>query len=773
MVAALLVSLTAVPSCGPIRTVRYGSLTGMSARRFDFSHDIQLFATKNGMKLALIPDGGTNLVSVDMRYQVGAAEDPAGRAGMAHLLEHVTFLSRATADGPTIADRLGETALAYNAWTNWDETHYTETALDDQLDALLAIEAERMQLSCDAVDDAVFERERDVVLQEEAERGASPLLLELDGAMFGKDTPLAHPVGSHEIGDAGRAEACAFHGAYYAPDRAILVISGHFDVDQTMRKIGALFGPIERQAARPRAALPAPALDGATSHHHGSVRHPLAVVAFPEPAWGGDDQIVASVYGQLLEGALADADHEAAWILDSGVGQLGSWRDRVGVAYVEVEDPARFDDAVAAIRKAMTRLTRGGGNKRFDLALDLARWEQMATYAATYDDTVARGPWVADYLQYTDDNMFMLREMAELYSLKSTSVATYAEKIAKPDTQHVMLVEADGTDGRLVVAPPSREHDLQLWRAPVDPGEATRPIAQGRTRVQAPVTRYDLDNGLHVVLSPDLASPIVDARLIYPVGNAADPAARPGLASLAASLFDHSYSREYDPSDRRMFAWVLSLGAQESASVTETTTTFRSMGLATFADWHVWRLFWLMGYGEYDRSDLAALRKRLADTRDAELATANRLLLEHLFGADHPYARSRTDLAATRKITVDELQAFRAAHYLPNGATLVVTGKFDLAKMKQEIQELFGGWRDTAPAAVAAVAPPTLPAHAAWLGVRNRAEDDDAAQAGLTVAFATASRPHEDRAARLILADILQDRARVVREGQGTSYGVS
>src|SRR5689334_20583079 len=117
-------------ACGPApRYPNFGSLNAFQSRHFELSHDVQLFSAKNGLKVALIPDSRTNLVSVDVRYTVGAAEDPEGRAGLAHLVEHLMFTLRAEAGGPTLGDELAEAALSYNAYTTWDETHYTSTAL--------------------------------------------------------------------------------------------------------------------------------------------------------------------------------------------------------------------------------------------------------------------------------------------------------------------------------------------------------------------------------------------------------------------------------------------------------------------------------------------------------------------------------------------------------------------------------------------------------------------------------------------------------------------
>src|SRR5689334_1511839 len=122
---SVLIVLTAAsaalaPACTKLG--REPNFSGMSfnERDFNFRHDIQLFEVSNGMRVALIPDATTNIATFDLRYDVGAAEDPAGRIGMAHLVEHLVFEYRDTPGGPTLGDELDELTYWKNAYTSWD-----------------------------------------------------------------------------------------------------------------------------------------------------------------------------------------------------------------------------------------------------------------------------------------------------------------------------------------------------------------------------------------------------------------------------------------------------------------------------------------------------------------------------------------------------------------------------------------------------------------------------------------------------------------------------
>src|SRR5262245_9659223 len=127
---------------------------------------------KNGLRFVIVPDATTQMVEVDVRYDVGSREDPEGKAGIAHLVEHLMFQQRP--DGPTtppLMHFLDQLTVFFNAFTNWDTTHYMTSSRVDMLDALLKIEAMRMYFGCKTISEAEFEREREVVRNEIRWRG--------------------------------------------------------------------------------------------------------------------------------------------------------------------------------------------------------------------------------------------------------------------------------------------------------------------------------------------------------------------------------------------------------------------------------------------------------------------------------------------------------------------------------------------------------------------------------------------------------------------------
>ncbi|MCE9579251.1 MAG: insulinase family protein [Deltaproteobacteria bacterium] len=756
---------------------RFGSIVDDS-RPFSFSHNIELIKVSNGLMVATVADRRTNLATIDVRYEVGASADPPGRAGLAHLVEHLLFDLRDSSTGPTLGDELGDIALYSNAWTTWDATHYVATVPIEHLSEALALEARRMRGACDQLDDATFARERDVVLAEGAQSigPLDGLWTELFAATFGTKHPYARAVTSNEVAKATKDEVCQFITDHYGPDRAILVVTGPI-AGNLGTEIGELFGPIRSTALKARRGELPPTLDGATSKHRGPVKHPTAIVFLPMPPWGDETAPAYELARDLLDRALDEEIVKRDWLRGSGVQIVGDHWARELMVAIEVDDPSHLAMATDLVFAHSTtlfddmtpeQLSHRGGRRQLD---DAVAW----------DDLGDRGAWIANFLHYTDHHWFMLQEMRIAGRLSLSAVKRELASSWDRAHSHIALVTptGDDDDGKVSAAVPAGSHSVTPWRRPVDPALADQAVAVKAPTLAERVTQYELANGLTVELAPDPLSPVVEARLIYPVGRAHEPRDRPGLASAAAWMLSPDHERLYDHWTAGKLNRAMERGTDLDTDVDETTTTFSARGLAFQADWHVWYLSWLLDLGWYNQDDLDRVRSFVkAGLRDAD-DPANKdedphrdsaAFLARLFGADHPYAVPPPDGSkAFLKLRAKDLQHWREAHFRPRGATLIITGGFDLEAMRTEVGELFGPWSGDAPAALPAIPPIAPAAGPSWIAA-DRAE---AVQTTITIGFPSASDPVADVAARRVLVEMLNDALRDIREGMGASYGLS
>jgi zinc protease len=216
------------------------------------------FTLGNGLKVVVIPDHRTPVVTQMIWYKVGSADETPGKSGLAHFLEHLMF--KGTSKHP--AGEFSQTVLRIggneNAFTSTDYTGYFQRVPRDQLAKMMEFEADRMT-GLVLKDENVLP-ERDVVLEEYNMRVANnpeARLTEQIMAALYLNHPYGRPViGWHqEIEKLDREDALAFYKRFYAPNNATLVIAGDVDADEVRPMAERTFGAVPAQPAIPAQRL--------------------------------------------------------------------------------------------------------------------------------------------------------------------------------------------------------------------------------------------------------------------------------------------------------------------------------------------------------------------------------------------------------------------------------------------------------------------------------------------------------------------------------------
>ena len=259
----------------------------------------------NGLHVLLAPDPNARLVSVQVRYAVGSADDPNGRRGLAHLVEHV-IASKTMHVDRALSVLEGAGATEFNATTRPDETFYFETLPPERLETALWVESDRMGFS--AVDETVVREEREVIRNEDRDRRVDGMLAEVGVAMNHELYPSWHPYSSYAEGaaDLDRIvldDVRAFVRTWYSPTNATLAIAGRFDRDKALALVDRYFSSLPRRLPPARPELP-PADERSVML---AVRAPTGAdevfVAWRTPAFGAQDDTALDLAARVLSGA--------------------------------------------------------------------------------------------------------------------------------------------------------------------------------------------------------------------------------------------------------------------------------------------------------------------------------------------------------------------------------------------------------------------------------------------------------------------------------------
>jgi len=258
----------------------------------------------NGLKVLLLEDHRSPVVTFQVWYKVGNRNEQLGRTGLSHLLEHMMFKGTPT-HGPRVYSTLiEENGGNENAFTTQDYTAYFVNITADKLDVVLGLEADRMQNL--TLDPKEFEAERQVVIEERRTRSddspVGALVEELHALAF-----KAHPYGWPIIGwmDDIRQltvdDLRQYYRTYYVPNNAVVVAVGDFQARDLLRKIEAAFGKIPRggDPAAVRSVEP-----GQRGERRLALKKeaqlPFVMIGYPVPNYRSPDSYALEVLSTLL-----------------------------------------------------------------------------------------------------------------------------------------------------------------------------------------------------------------------------------------------------------------------------------------------------------------------------------------------------------------------------------------------------------------------------------------------------------------------------------------
>ena len=200
----------------------------------------------NGLRIVHAEDTSTQMVALNLLYNVGARDEHPEHTGFAHLFEHLMF--GGSVNIPDYDMPVQNAGGENNAWTNNDITNYYITLPRQNVETGFWLESDRM-LGLD-FNLQSLEVQRQVVIEEFKQRtlnkpyGDAPSLIR---EMAYKSHPYRWSTIGKEIGHIANAtldEVKDFFYRHYAPNNAILAVTGHISFDETVRLAEKWFGPI-------------------------------------------------------------------------------------------------------------------------------------------------------------------------------------------------------------------------------------------------------------------------------------------------------------------------------------------------------------------------------------------------------------------------------------------------------------------------------------------------------------------------------------------------
>lgn len=665
--------------------------------------NVKQYKLKNGLTVVMHQDHSTPIVAVNMFYHVGSKNEAPGRTGFAHLFEHMMFQGSGNyIDGWRAVYEMGGSV---NGTTDQDRTFYYETIPANMLERALYMEADRMGNLLDAMDQAKLDNQRDVVKNERRFR--------VDNVPYGTSFerigeimyPEGHPYHWSVIGSMADLSAASlddvksFFRQYYAPNNAVIALSGDFDEAQATAWIKKYFGSLAKAPDIKRPNPAEPKLNGEvrkTYEEFGISAPRLWLVWHGVQQYSGDEAALDMLSSILSSGRSSRL--QSNLVYGKELAQPVSASDRTSElgGMFQITATARRGKSLTDIeREINVEIERI--KKEPPTADEMARALTIREVNSIYglQTVFGIGSQLASYAGYLKEPNYFQANINRYRKVKATDVQRVANKYLNANRLVLSYVPAKGEAPKASADKPASTESKKKDTALIAKQDAMLPAAGPDPKVSLPaIEKTKLSNGLNLWIVKKNALPIVSMILQLNSGSILDAADKSGVASMTASMINKGTKTR---SALEIANGLQSIGASVDAGVSwdssgvwmQSLTKTLDKALEIFADEVV--------NPSFPATEFESLRGRTLNGfqqgKSSNTAVASLVYDKVLYGSQ-PYGNQLSgDEKSVSAMTRDDLVNFHNTYYRPNNATIIVVGDVESNLIKAKLEKAFSGWK--------------------------------------------------------------------------------
>ncbi|MGA2575570.1 MAG: pitrilysin family protein [Bryobacteraceae bacterium] len=663
----------------------------------------------NGLQVVVVRDPLAPVVTVEENYIAGGNETPAGFPGMAHAQEHMAFRGCADLSADQIAAIYAQLGGNQNADTQQNITQYFVTVPAQDLEVALRVDSACMQDVQDS--DEQWAEERGAIEQEVSRDLSNPtykFITRLNEDLF-SGTPYVHDaLGTKPSFDATTgAMLRKFYQEWYAPNNAILVITGDVDPTAVLAKVNRLYGPIKRKTLPARPAVELQPVKAESFTLDSNLPYELVFVSFRMPGTDSPDFAAVRILSDVVSSQRADlyglVPQGKALGTDFGLAETYA---KASVAFALAAIPAGADPA--PITAEMKTILAGYATKGVPAALvEAARKGEIATgefqrnsitdLASVWSQALAGegrdspSDIIEAMKKVTVEDV---NRVAKNYlSLQSAIIATL-----KPSPSGA-AVEGKGFGGaEVTTAAPTKPVTLPDW---AETAVKSLKVPQAVTHP----TDLTLSNGLRLIVQTETISPTV--TVIGSVKHEADLQTAPGkdgVGNVLAELFSYGTVTR----DRLAFQEALDdIAASETGGANfnlKLLKQYFAKGVELLADNEL--------HPALPPDAFKVVRDESAQLTAGTLASpgyrTQRALETALLPKGDPALREATPKSISA-LALEDVRDYYGKVFRPDMTTITVIGDITPEEAKPVFEKWFGGWQAAGPKP--AVTLPAVPAN--------------------------------------------------------------
>ena len=401
------------------------------------------FTLSNGLRVVHNYDGATAMVALNVMYNVGARDESPEMTGMAHLFEHLMF--GGSVNVPDFDGAIENAGGMNNAWTSNDYTNFYDIVPAQNVETAFWVESDRM-LSL-AFSDKALEVQRNVVIEEFKQTCLNRPYGDMSHylrAMVYKHHPYRYPVIGKEISHIEKVtqdDVKEFFYSHYAPNNAVLSVSGNVSFDETCRLAEKWFGSIPVRNIAPRNYPQEPEqVEARREDVNGNVPQLAMVKAFRMPGYGQPNYIECDIITDLLASGRSSRFYRnllmttgAFTEVDASI--IGS--DEPGFMMLNCKltdnDDASIDKAESLIMNEVQRLIDGDVSD-YELTRTINRFESNFMFSSM--GFMAKAQSLANYVMHNED----VNDVVNRYrKVTIDDIARVASEIFVPEKSSTLI----------------------------------------------------------------------------------------------------------------------------------------------------------------------------------------------------------------------------------------------------------------------------------------------------------------------------------------------
>jgi zinc protease len=713
LVVILAISLSTIPGRLWAASPRPVSTAVSTKSMNTLTRGVQKTVLANGLTVLSKEIHTAPVVSVQVWYRVGSRNESPGQNGISHQLEHLLF--KGTRDRPVQFGRLfSALGSASNAFTSYDMTAYFGTVSSDKLEALMVLEADRMQNAL--INAEQLTSEKRVVISELQGYENSPeyrLSLAVMKEAFPKRA-YGLPVGGtkSDVEKFTLEQVKSYYQKYYDPANAVLAVTGDFKPGELNALIEKTFGKLPKQAP-PKTGQ---AQQVSTQPQAGQVMwdgKPRKPVSLKEP---GSSPLIESVY------PLPDVKHPDVPALDvmdailsagrnsrfyqkiiepglaSGVNSYTSTMIEPGWYNVSATiAPGQNIEAVDQVLKQTLQELRDKPVATEEL--QRAKNQLMSTFILGNRDIDSQASQLAYNHTVAGDYRYSDRYLEALEKVTVADVQRVAKDYLAPERRTVGYFEPTQLTGQPGGGTAGKQTTENFSPGkPVDPEVVAKylpPIKAATTsQTQALPELFTLPNGLRVLLLPDSSSPTITLSGQIDAGNGLDiRSQKAGLASLTAdTLMGGTEGKDALTLAKALEDRGAGLDFQSYREGVDLEGRALSRDLPILLD----TLADVLQRASFPEKELELTRQQTISSLKAELDDPGRLgrrtLQQKIYPLTHPFSIFPT-LDSVKGISRADVVGFYQQRYTPKNTVLALVGDFNPAQVKEQLTQRLGSWK--------------------------------------------------------------------------------